>query len=241
MKRLFLNTLGASLVFVSAHAGLMPESELGNFLPQITVSTGMGNDWQHEYAVSDFTYDEVNDVYVLNEATPNMMGNIIIEACEFNPDPSIFVSQIFTNTTASAQTYQVTVSQPAFLASSSSQAFGALALSLQDVNGGGSSLTNNGAIPFYQAFIDGNLVDDINYGALATPPSTVGSGFGSFYNGSYPGGVISNITMQIEFTLSPGDRAGMEASLYVIPEPGSLILLMATSSAIVFIRRKFSV
>lgn len=231
----------ASLLVAHAVCADLPEgTTIEDYLPTMTGNTieagGVIYSFENaeEFEVEDSKWKFKGDM-----ATTNELGIFTLEELEFDPDPTVFLSQLVENNTASAQTYVLYIDQPAYLASSSSTTYGSVTLSLLDIAGDGASLTDNGT-SIYKAFIDGNQAGtlmDPTY-SLGTPPGTVDSG-SEYFLGSYPAGVVSDIGIQIEFTLSAGDRATVQSRFDVIPEPASMVLLVATSSAIVFVRRRF--
>jgi hypothetical protein len=161
-------------------------------------------------------------------------------------------NSIVTNLTGSAQSYQFYAEEAFTLNTTESLVQGSVTVTLLDrgepANGAsfGSNLT-----PVYKAFIDGNEVEtllDAPYTLSTAPPNRVAS-VNQFFGTSvssggtmwdvYGAGVVSNIAIQIEFTLSPGDSATVLSRFEVIPEPASLLLIGLTTSAALFIRRWF--
>jgi len=239
-----LRVLMITAILLVAHAVCadLPEgTTIEDYLPTITASTieAGGVVYTYEGDIDEFEIEDSKYKLKTSMTYDTGDGLITIEEIEFDPDPTVFFSTIVENNTASPQTYTLYFDQPAYLTSSSSTTYGSVTVSLLDIAGNGSSLTDNGT-SIYKAFIDGTQAGTLMDPAysLGTPPGTVDSG-SEWFLGSYPAGVTSSIGIQIEFTLSAGDRATVQSRFDVIPEPASMVLLVATSSAIIFVRRKF--
>jgi hypothetical protein len=161
-------------------------------------------------------------------------------------------NSIVTNLTASTQTYQFYAEEAFTLGTAQSLVQGSVTVTLLDRGepADGASF-DTVATPVYKAFIDGNEVDtllDDPYTLSTTPPGRVAS-VNQFFGTSvssggdmwdiYGAGVVSNIAIQIEFSLSPGDSATVLSRFEVIPEPASLILIGLSTSAVMISRRLF--
>lgn len=156
----------------------------------------------------------------------NGSGIITLEELEFDPDPSVFANLVVTNNSAVTQTYNFTVTQPAYLANVNNQVFGSIVVSLQDQDTpeNGATLANpTGSV--YTANIDGSQVDTLlsSY-SLSTPPNPNGY-LTSFGWDPHVGAVTSSISIDLAFTLSAGDSATVISRFDVIPEPATILLL----------------
>jgi|GEM_PF-6001046 len=227
-----------SILFVSgtAHATLAPGTTIQDYLPQISGKVPSAGIAGFNHAIQNlngFSKAQGLPFSWQGQMSWNTGSGIIgITKLEFDPDPYVLCNQIFYNNTANTQTYQATITQPAYLSSLSNQVYGSIVVSLQDSDDpiNGSMLSDNNT-PIYKAFIDGVLVDtllDPSYSLMTSPPNnTIGSGLREFGWNPYTGAVNNNISITVELNLSPGDTATVLSrfDVKVIPEPSMMLLV----------------
>ncbi|RKX46391.1 MAG: hypothetical protein DRP64_03220 [Verrucomicrobia bacterium] len=252
MKKL-MKVAGVAVVFLTAqvvHAELelAPGTTITDYLPTITASTiAVGDDIYSYTGVLDQFEEKEEAKFELKETQEQDtgFGIITLEGLAFDPDPSVFANFLVYNNTPNTQVYQFNVLQPAYLNELSSLVYGSIVVSLQDTDDSidGASLNDYGA-SIYEAYIDGNLVDtllDPSFSLSTTPPAnTVGSGLQEFGWNTYGAGVVNDIAIKIQFSLSAGDTATVLSRFDVvaIPEPASVGLLGFTTLGLFYRRRR---
>lgn len=225
----------AVCTFTAAHASLPPGTTIEDFLPTIEggVLSGPGNSFEHIPSFAECHKNGSGYKWNGQKVYDTGLGIITVKDLEFDPDPSVFANQIFFNNTANTQSYVVVVVQPAFLNTVNNEIYGSVVVSLQDssqpING---SLLQDNNTSIYKAFIDGGQVKtmlDPAYSLSTNPPATtVDSGLQEFGWENYNGAVLTDISIRIELTLSPGDTASVLSRFDVqtfIPEPATLLML----------------
>lgn len=166
-----------------------------------------------------------------------------------NPDPSVSANTVITNNTLVTNTYTVTVTFPlgsALLPSTVTG--GSFQGGFTDNNGDGATVSTAGLSPLYYSQIDG-----VNYFPIYASPTS--QTVGAFDSGNFtkvqfgtpipsmPGpAALTDIGIQLKFTLTPGDTATFSSVFVVepVPEPASVALL-ATGGlmcGLAFIRRR---
>jgi hypothetical protein len=156
-------------------------------------------------------------------------ADVLIEEIEFEVDPSVFYNATLTNTTASVQTYTLSIALPTVFGAPN-LVYGATTVGVidNDVPGNGATLTSAAPTAVYQSIIDGATVGTLlnDPFSLTAPPMGVNS-----INATY-GWNASNIPINMymgithTFTLTPGDSASFLSRFDVIvPEPATLSLL----------------
>lgn len=147
-------------------------------------------------------------------STPMISGNI---------DPVLNVNFSVTNTSSSALDLAFTFTLPISPALSAPTTIsGDTEVTLTDTGGlAGASLTS--ASTFYAAEIDGASVQTLSLTLAA--PGTTDASFGPTVLPATPAN--GTIGIVYGFTLSPGDTAAITGSFTVVPEPGSIALLIA--------------
>lgn len=148
--------------------------------------------------------------------------------CVVNEDPFVDATINVTNTSAVVQTFWVYMPlaiNPAIPGATNMS--GSVSAVLSSNTFGGATLANNGVIPIYQGYIDGNVVATMwnNY-SLNAPA------FGSANDNSQFGvvagpGANNEIALRLQFTLSPGDSASVTGifEIQAIPAPAGLAVL----------------
>jgi PEP-CTERM motif-containing protein len=173
-----------------------------------------------------------------------------------DPDPSIGGTFKLTNLATTTQSFVMSITLPVAALFAPTLMGGSVGtISLLDSNGlgfvtqdGTATLETNGAIPLYQAQIDGNTVQPL-VGTLSLP-ACCGNGasasfgqvaFGTPIPSANGPAVNSNIGIHVELTLTSGDHAEIPVFFRVegqAPEPASLSLLGFAGAALVALRRR---
>lgn len=153
-----------------------------------------------------------------------------------NPDPSLTIELTATNLTTETLLFGFTVMLPISpilfgLASAS----GSISGTLTDTNGDGATFNSISSVDVFTNVFNpsgGGSGTLLASGLFLDPFSfSVASGEGDFLPSSFgPAeftvGTMDEIGIRIEFELSPMDVAGITATFFVIPEPGTGILLL---------------
>lgn len=152
-------------------------------------------------------------------------------------DPGVSGSWSITNNTAAPQTYSFSVLLPVLPVAPSSLMLGSSSITVADANfDGAASLTTFAPSPGYAGLVDlavvpaATLFPDpftLSVGVLGGTTSLTDD-FG-IPGPSVPGpAVAGSIGIQHVFTLSPGDRATLNSTFFLvaIPEPGTLALVL---------------
>jgi len=235
MKRVIAFLSFISILFISSqvYATLLPGTTIEDYLPviegDVLTDQATGFSYQIE-SVDEFEIEDTKYKWKGELVRDTGSGIITVSELEFEPDPMVSLTIVFQNNTANTQTYWASVTTPAYLASTSNLVYGSVVLSLQDKDSpaNGALLSDNGT-SIYEALIDSSSVDtllDPTYTLSTTPPSTVAAGLAEFGWDSYIGSVTTNIGIEIELTLSPGDTATVQSRFDVIvPEPATICLL----------------
>lgn len=193
-----------------------------------TVSIPGQGDFLLRPGESEFEYDPDNGKYKLKNAyvlSPGGTADIKIEELEFDPDPTVTVTTVYTNPTAATQSYAFATLTPTSPLGAPTQISGTLSISVIDLGNDGASLSTVGASPLYAGQIDGVTVATL----LDAPYSLVASAGGSASNTASFGpqasavAVNSNIGILLTFSLSAGDTATFVGRFDVVPEPGTAL------------------
>lgn len=171
-------------------------------------------------------------------------GALLLEWTDvfFDADPVIAGNFAVTNNTAVTQTFVLNISMPTFFPAATTTIFGGSGITINDSNINGSATM--GTVPgvsMYRAKVDGVVVH-----TLFDSPYSLSSGFPSpilasdsqnyaFLAGPN-GGVLVDIGIDHTFTLSPGDRATINSTFVIIPEPATMGLLVL--GGLFILRRK---
>lgn len=239
MKRAFILITCVILAAATGQAELM--GDINDYLPHMGAGQpGEGGDLFTFDSIDDF--DENGVGWVLNGGSyseTNGQGIITLQGLEFNPDPLVTGTVQIENTTGTEQTYVYHFTQPAVLNTASSIVRGDIAITLLNRGAldGASFKDNNTAV--YKAYVDGDLVEtllDPTYDLSGPLGNADDAAFGWQAYGS---SVTNDISIVVEFNLSPGDSATVLTSFEIIPEPGTLMLAGLTTLGIVFVRRRF--
>jgi hypothetical protein len=147
----------------------------------------------------------------------------------------VSINHTFYNASFSTRRFEMTVTLPGTGIGAGGvewRKVGGMAITLTDMNGNGATLTTPGALPIYQAKVDGVVVHSLglpgaSYLPLQASPFDSKTSPPENYNellnaGVNPGGAL---TLSIMFELSAGDSASVNATFEVIPAPASIALL----------------
>lgn len=148
----------------------------------------------------------------------------------FDQDPFVALTLGVVNTAATVQTFIFLAAVPVAPLGPGLILNGFIEGGVEDLtpeNGTDASLVvpDPGA-PLYAAIIDGppvrSLLDPPQAFSTGTTPNFGPTAFGPE---GFGGSATTFIALQIQFTLSPGDRATFHSAFDVVPEPGTLMLL----------------
>lgn len=245
MARSTTACLLAALISTSSYAGTVP--------PGLTRLDLFGTDGTNEWRMNpgNVPFDSNGD-FEWGRSLPEQVNprftvsDIVIEG---NIDPILNVSFSVTNNTAVTQSYLFAFGLPIVpgLVTPASINGGSASLSLTDGTGDGATASN--LVPatdaFYTALLDGVDYETID---LLDPALTAGSfgsnnragSFGDPIPSQIGPSVNNSIGLRFEFTLTPGDSAGVSGVLVVepVPEPGSLALFAVGAGLMVRRRRR---
>lgn len=199
--------------------------------PLVTISAGIEGDMWYAHdegtAAGNDTWD-VNGQW--SGDLCDVTWNLIVKE-----DPFIDLNVTMKNSTASTQSYVVTVTLPITPAITGGTLIGgSTSASFTDANGnGGVTVSTYGGNPFFAGLIDGLTELEIH-----TDPSSWSAPFGSGTISPVniglpvassgiagPSDALNTIAITHRFTLSPGDTIALTSYFEVIPEPASLTLL----------------
>lgn len=148
----------------------------------------------------------------------------------FSLDPSVTNNVTFTNTSAATQTFIAQILLPISPSFNYSQIGGSsVGITVTDSNTSGSATAATATgIAIYTATINGAVAL-----TLLPDPTSVGcssSGCTTTTSANFPGGpvapgVATQIGIALEFTLTPGDTAGLTSVFQITPEPTTALLL----------------
>lgn len=159
----------------------------------------------------------------------------------FDADPFIAGNFAVTNGTGAPQTFTLTVTMPtAFATGGSTTIDGGTAITVADANGSASATMSTLAPePVYSAEINGGLVArtlfDHAYSLSPVPAAfATTADFDNYFGEAGPAvALISDVTIVHTFVLSPGDRATVNSTFNIVPEPATMALLAIGAFAIV--------
>ena len=243
MKRVVVILSFISILFISGqtYATLAPGTTIEDYLPVLNVvidqDTGASYTFESldEFEVEDAKYKLKGELTLLDDPT----GTVVIEELEFDPDPMVYLNTLVMNTSTSTQTYKFNILQPGYLNVSPNQMYGSVTVNLLDTSPvqNGALLTDAGT-DVYKAFIDTSLVSGSLTGtpviplmspsySLSVPAGTATTATDEVDSGWLVNGipVMTNMGIELQFTLSPGDSASVLSRFEVIPEPATLALL----------------
>jgi len=146
-------------------------------------------------------------------------ADVKVDLLQFNPDPFVLNNILITNTTASTQTYTISVNLPTTFAAPNNIS-GTITTSV--INGNADASATIASVPgqpIYKALIDFVSVHTLQNDpfSLSTANSTAASAnFGPLAS-AVP--VTNNIGIQLNFTLTAGDTASILSRFDVTPVP----------------------
>ncbi len=167
------------------------------------------------------------------------------DGVSFDADPFIAGNFAVTNMQPTDQTFVLTVTMlTAFNTGGSTTVDGGTAISISDANGSGSAtMSTFPGSPIYSAEINGGTVartlfDDVySLSPLALPFAVTGD-FDNYFAEAGPAvGTLTDISIVHTFTVSPGDRATVNSTFNIVPEPATLTILALGGIALVRRRR----
>jgi hypothetical protein len=163
-----------------------------------------------------------------------------------NPDPVLTSNLAVTNNTAFVQTFTSTVTLPIANITPSTLRGGSVGGSVTDGTGDGATLATSGGISLYSAQV--NLVtahtlhnDPTSVTAPAFDTATIpAANFGAPIPSLVGGAALNSISIQLRFTLTPGDSAVISSSFVVdpVPEPTGLLALGLLGGLTMLARRR---
>jgi hypothetical protein len=154
----------------------------------------------------------------------------------YDPDPFVTSNFSVTNNTLATQTYVITVTLPIFPALTPSSLLGGSVQGGVTSDGTAGTVSSSSGIAIYTALIDGSpvvggtLFPDLPTSASSGPflSASLGSAaFGTPIPSLAGPAVLSDIGIQLRFTLTPGDQASFTSVFVaeVVPEPTTLGLV----------------
>lgn len=169
--------------------------------------------------------------YTLDGPFVGANGTIESWGSVYDVDPFVTLNFVVTNTTAFTQTYVFTVTSPVVPQTPATQMSGSIGLTLTNTDSASATLADNGNA-VYTARIDGAPVQTLlspAYSLSCTPAfcsTTDSASFGIPVPIIGPG-ALSSIGITVQFTLTPGDSAGVTSvfNIIAVPEPGTAILM----------------
>lgn len=233
--------IGALFVFVAAAAALAGPTD-----PAPAV--GMSFTWEG----GSWSTSNVMDLPG-TQANRNGEGRWVIDGfwssgdglytCDFelevDPDPFLGATLQFTNNSGLTQPFTANLVLPiAPPIAPSSVISGSTSGSVRDSGefGGGATLSNSGATPFYTALIDGTAVRTLGnspFSVSAAQGLTQGFDFGSFVMEPSIAALV-NIGIDHAFDLTGGgDEVAFTTTLVVVPEPATMAVLLLGAFAVV--------
>ena len=176
-----------------------------------------------------YTHSTQGGTWALN--APAEVGGIRIDSwsSSYDKDPFVTNNLTVTNITGSTQVFTMTVLSPVVPQLPATSMMGSIGITLTNTADATALLTSFAPNAVYAALIDGSPVATLNgdpyslscAGAFCSATSVPAS-----FSGVGPG-ATTTIGITIQFTLSPGDSAGITSVFNVtaVPEPGTLILV----------------
>jgi hypothetical protein len=165
-----------------------------------------------------------------------------------NTDPVVTSNITVLNNTANIQTYTFIVTLPISAITPSTLIGGSVSGSVTDSNGGGATLGTAVGSALYTAKIDGAAVatlypdpSGVSAGSFLSAP-LAGAAFGTPIPSAAGPAALTDIAIQIKFTLTPGDQAGFTSVFVVepVPEPTTLGLVSLGLAGLALIGRRRS-
>jgi len=217
-----------------------PASALSDDIPLGSIGLTLEIDGEQVWGPVIEGQQDPEDPDVYNWTDGNASGSgygITWESVEGDIDPGVSGSWTITNTATTTQIFTLSVVLPVLPVAPSSLMFGSSTLSVSDADFSGSAtLASVSPFPVYSGLIDLAAVPAASlftdpYSLVAGPGATVGDteSFGVF-PGSVPGpAVTTSIGIQHVFSLTPGDRATLNSTFFLVavPEPGTLVLAIS--------------
>lgn len=175
-------------------------------------------------------FDENNSL-ILPVGTATPLCEISIDSLSFTVNPSVGLNINVKNNSNFTQTFTFTVTLPVVPPiTPSTLVGGSVGGSVTDENFDGTATVSTvSGTPLYSGLIDGNTVlslhgDPSSWTTFAT--TNIDSVSAGLPGPTIPGpAAFTSIGIRYEFTLTPGDTAGLTGNFIVIPEPASLSLL----------------
>jgi hypothetical protein len=214
-------------------------------LPTMSLNGGDLGSWNCNWTAAEFqptaganqyTWDLISSrAFSFGGGSTTMTVNEI----KFDTDPLIYGNILVQNNTPANQTYTLVFSIPTIWGAPSFIR-GSIDTSLIGANATVSALASSS---IYSAQIDGATVETLqdNPFSLSTPANAISSGASFGYDVNLIP-VTSSIGIQLRFELSPGDTVAIisdfEIVSEVVPEPGSLALVLLGGGAMILRRQR---
>jgi hypothetical protein len=181
-----------------------------------------------------WSFDDPDNPMEIRDPDDQLLGTLTSASLAFYADPQValgFAVQAEDENT----TFTITSALLSFATIPSAFARADAALTLQDFFGTGALLTGNGPLggaylTQYNGFVpDGtSFAEAIDQIEVIPPDMLATADFASAEPGEYlPIGTASNMSSQFAFTLSPQALASGSANFEIIPEPATLLLVLA--------------
>jgi len=162
----------------------------------------------------------------------------------FDADPVISANVAVFNPMAAPATFNLVFTMPVnFATGGTTTQSGGHSVTINDANASTSAtLASVAPDPLYAAFVNGGLARtlfDDPYSLSANGfPGVTNSDTMNFATEAGPAlGLLTELRLEYTFSVSPGDRATVDGTYFIIPEPATLSLLCVSAVALVRRRR----
>ncbi len=236
----FLTIVGVCAAVVSS-GGIAAGSELNPFLGATITLEAEGDTFNVSVPAAT---DGSSTATVPDDGASGAGWAMDWTGVSFDADPFIAGNFAVTNAMAGPQTFILTVTMPTnFLTGGSTTIDGGSALTIADANFDSSaSMSTLAPESIYSAEINGGTVartlfDDVYNLSSPASPGAVNGDFGNYFGEAGPAvGLITDVTIVHTFIVSGNDKATVNSTFNIVPEPTTLAVLSLGS--IFVIRRR---